>query len=97
MKVKDTTAGFVAYRRRTLETIDLDRIRFKGYAFQIEMKFTAYRYGFALKEVPIIFINRVLGVSKMNSSIFGEAIFGVLQMKFRSLFRSYKRREKVSQ
>jgi dolichol-phosphate mannosyltransferase len=92
MKVKDTTAGFVAYRRQALETIALDQIRFKGYAFQIEMKFTAYKYGFALREVPIIFINRVLGVSKMNSSIFGEAIFGVLQLKLRSLFRPYKRK-----
>ncbi|MDR1556831.1 MAG: polyprenol monophosphomannose synthase [Tannerellaceae bacterium] len=91
MKVKDTTAGFVVYRREVLETIELDNIHFKGYAFQIEMKFTAYKYGFRLKEVPIIFINRVLGVSKMNSSIFGEALFGVLQLKFRSLFRTYRR------
>ena len=91
MKVKDTTAGFVAYRRQALETILSGGIHFKGYAFQIEMKFTAYKYGFTLKEVPIIFINRVLGVSKMNSSIFGEAIFGVLQLKFRSLFHHYKR------
>ncbi|MDR1918917.1 MAG: polyprenol monophosphomannose synthase [Tannerellaceae bacterium] len=91
MKVRDTTAGFVAYRRQVLETIGLDAIRFKGYAFQIEMKFTAYKYGFKLQEVPIIFINRVLGVSKMNSSIFGEALFGVLQLKWRSLFRRYKR------
>jgi dolichol-phosphate mannosyltransferase len=92
MNIKDTTAGFVAYRRKVLETIALDNIHFKGYAFQIEMKFTAYKYDFRLREVPIIFINRVLGVSKMNSSIFGEALFGVLQLKFRSLFRSYARR-----
>ncbi|MDR1343980.1 MAG: polyprenol monophosphomannose synthase [Tannerellaceae bacterium] len=90
MQVHDTTAGFVAYRRRVLETIEIDRIHFKGYAFQIEMKFTAYKYGFKLKEVPIIFINRVLGVSKMNSSIFGEALFGVLQLKWQSLFRRYR-------
>jgi dolichol-phosphate mannosyltransferase len=91
MNVCDTTAGFVAYRREVLETIDLDRIHFKGYAFQIEMKFTAYKYGFRLKEVPIVFINRVLGVSKMNSSIFGEALFGVLQLKWASFFRNYNR------
>jgi dolichol-phosphate mannosyltransferase len=91
MSIRDTTAGFVAYRRIVLETIELDKVHFKGYAFQIEMKFTAYKYGFKLKEVPIIFINRVLGVSKMNSSIFGEALFGVLQLKWRSFFRRYKR------
>ncbi|MDR1938394.1 MAG: polyprenol monophosphomannose synthase [Tannerellaceae bacterium] len=91
MNVRDTTAGFVAYRRQVLETIALDRIHFKGYAFQIEMKFTAHKFGFRLQEVPIIFINRVLGVSKMNSSIFGEALFGVLQLKWWSLFRRYRR------
>jgi dolichol-phosphate mannosyltransferase len=91
MNVRDTTAGFVAYRREVLETIGLDTIHFKGYAFQIEMKFTAYKYGFRLTEVPIIFINRVLGVSKMNSSIFGEALFGVIQLKWDSLFRRYTR------
>ncbi|MDR2810118.1 MAG: polyprenol monophosphomannose synthase [Tannerellaceae bacterium] len=91
MKVRDTTAGFVVYRRNVLETIELDKIHFKGYAFQIEMKFTAYKYGFKLEEVPIIFINRVLGVSKMNTSIFGEALFGVVQLRWRSFFRSYKR------
>jgi len=89
MKVMDTTAGFKCYRRRTLETIELDKIHFKGYAFQIEMKFTAYKCGFKLVEVPIIFINRVLGTSKMNSSIFGEALFGVLRLKWQSLFRKY--------
>ena len=78
MKIHDTTAGFVCYRRRVLETIGLDSIRFKGYAFQIEMKFTTYKCGFTIKEVPIIFINRVLGESKMNSSIFGEAVFDQL-------------------
>ncbi|MDD7632399.1 MAG: polyprenol monophosphomannose synthase [Parabacteroides sp.] len=85
MQVHDTTAGFKCYRRRVLETIDLDHIHFKGYAFQIEMKFTAYVRGFKIIEVPIIFINRVLGTSKMNSSIFGEALFGVLKLKWWSL------------
>lgn len=89
MKVRDTTAGFKCYRRKVLETIGLDRIHFKGYAFQVEMKFTAYKCGFQLVEVPIIFINRALGVSKMNSSIFGEALFGVLQLKWWSFFRKY--------
>lgn len=89
MQVQDTTAGFKCYRRKVLETIDLDRIHFKGYAFQIEMKFTAHKCGFKIVEVPIIFINRVLGVSKMNSSIFGEALFGVLQLKWWSFFRKY--------
>ena len=73
----------------SLETIDLDNIRFKGYAFQIEMKFTAYKCGFKLVEVPIIFINRVLGTSKMNSSIFGEAVFGVIKLKYDSWFKKY--------
>ena len=85
----DTTAGFKCYRREVLETIELDRIRFKGYAFQIEMKFTAFKCGFTLKEVPIIFINRVLGTSKMSGGIFGEAFFGVIQLKLSSLFRKY--------
>jgi dolichol-phosphate mannosyltransferase len=89
MNIKDTTAGFKCYRRKVLETIDLDKIRFKGYAFQIEMKFTAYKLGFQLKEVPIIFINRVEGVSKMSGGIFGEALFGVIQMKWDSLFKNY--------
>ena len=89
MKVQDTTAGFKCYRREVLETIDLDRIHFKGYAFQIEMKFTAYKCGYKIVEVPIIFINRVLGTSKMNSSIFGEALFGVLKLQWWSLFRKY--------
>ena len=87
--VQDTTAGFKCYRRRVLETIDLDGIRFKGYAFQIEMKFTAYKCGFKIVEVPVIFINRELGTSKMNSSIFGEAVFGVIKLKVHSLFHKY--------
>lgn len=89
MPVHDTTAGFVCYSRRVLEAMDLDKIRFKGYAFQIEMKFTAYKYGFKVVEVPIIFVNRVLGTSKMNSSIFGEAMFGVLRLRWDSLFKKY--------
>ena len=89
MKIHDTTAGFVCYRRRVLETMELDKIRFKGYAFQIEMKFTAYKCGFKIVEVPIIFVNRVLGVSKMNSGIFGEAVFGVIRLKLASWFKKY--------
>ena len=89
MKVHDTTAGFVCYRRRVLETIPLDKIKFKGYAFQIEMKFTASKYGFKVVEVPIIFVNRVLGTSKMNSGIFGEAVFGVIRLKWNSFFKKY--------
>ena len=85
LPIHDTTAGFVCYRRRVLESIRLDAIRFKGYAFQIEMKFTAYRHGFCIREVPVIFINRELGTSKMNSSIFGEAMFGVIRLKLDQL------------
>ena len=91
MPIHDTTAGFVCYRREVLRTINLDTIRFKGYAFQIEMKFTAYKYRFRIEEVPVIFINRELGTSKMNSSIFGEAVFGVIRLKWSSLWRKYER------
>ena len=91
--VHDTTAGFVCYRRQVLETIDLDHIRFKGYAFQIEMKFTAYKCGFKIIEVPVIFINRELGTSKMNSSIFGEAIFGVIKLKTNSWFHKFPQKK----
>ena len=87
--VHDTTAGFVCYRRRVLQAMELDKIRFKGYAFQIEMKFTAYKYGFRIVEVPIIFVNRVLGTSKMSSGIFGEAVFGVIRLKWSSLFHKF--------
>ena len=87
--IRDTTAGFVCYRRQVLETIELDKIRFKGYAFQIEMKFTAHKCGFTIREVPIIFINRVLGTSKMSGGIFSEALLGVIRLKLSSWFRKY--------
>lgn len=89
MPVKDPTAGFVCYHRRVLEAIDLDKIRFIGYAFQIEMKFAARRLGFKLVEIPITFTDRIEGVSKMSKNIVKEAVFGVLQMKWRSFFISY--------
>jgi len=91
MPVKDATAGFICYRREVLETINLNKIHFIGYAFQIEMKFTAWKFGFKIAEVPIIFTNRVLGESKMSPHILNEAVFGILRMKFRSFFKSYKR------
>lgn len=87
--IHDTTAGFVCYRSRVLKTLNLDEIRFKGYAFQIEMKFTAYKCGFRIKEVPVVFVNRRLGTSKMNSSIFGEAVFGVLRLRMDGWFKKY--------
>jgi dolichol-phosphate mannosyltransferase len=87
--VMDTTAGFVCYRKKVLQTIDLDRIRFIGYAFQIEMKFTAWKHGFRIIEVPIIFTDRTEGTSKMSKGIFKEAILGVIQMKWKSFFRKY--------
>jgi len=96
MNIKDTTAGFKCYRRQVLETIDLDKIRFKGYAFQIEMKFTAYRMGFRLKEVPIVFVNRVEGVSKMSGGIFEEALFGVVRLKLDSMFKKYPKKNEQS-
>jgi len=85
MKVYDTTAGFVCYSRKVLGTIDLDAVKMKGYGFQIEMKYTAYKLGFTLKEVPIIFINRQKGTSKMSGGIFGEAFWGVLGLRFRRI------------
>lgn len=92
LKIHDTTAGFVCYRRKVLETIPLNEIRFKGYAFQIEMKYTARQCGFRIKEVPVIFINRELGTSKMNSSIFGEAVFGVIRLRWDGWFKHYPRK-----
>jgi len=83
----DTTAGFKCYRRKVLETINFDRIKFKGYAFQIEMKFTACKYRFKIVEVPIIFTDRSKGTSKMSGGIFNEALWGVIIMKWRSFFR----------
>ena len=88
-KVHDTTAGFKCYRRRVLETIELDKIRFKGYAFQVEMKDTAYKIGVKIKEVPVIFVNRREGVSKMNGGIFGEAFFGVMRLRWDGWTRRY--------
>lgn len=91
MKVHDATAGFICYTRKVLETIELDKIRFIGYAFQIEMKFTTWKYGFNIIEVPIIFTDRTEGTSKMSGGIFNEAVWGVVKMKLRSYFRKYKR------
>lgn len=93
MKVHDATAGFVCYTRKVLESINLDKIRFKGYAFQIEMKFTAWTLGFRLKEVPIIFTDRTLGTSKMSGGIFTEAFLGVITMKIRSLFSKRSKKQ----
>lgn len=89
MPIRDTTAGFVCYRRKVLETIPLDEIKFVGYAFQIEMKFIAWKFGFKLNEVPIIFTDRTRGESKMSPGIFKEAFFGVLQMTIQSWFKKY--------
>ncbi len=89
LDVRDSTAGFMCYKRKVLETIQLNKIKFVGYAFQIEMKYTTIKHGFKLVEIPIIFINRTLGTSKMSSGIFGEAIFGVIKMKLNSIFRKY--------
>lgn len=90
MKVNDATAGFICYTRKVLEKIDLDNIKFKGYAFQIEMKFTSWKFGFKIKEVPIIFTDRTEGTSKMSGGIFNEALWGVVTMKLRSWFKNYK-------
>ncbi|MCQ2058786.1 MAG: polyprenol monophosphomannose synthase [Bacteroidaceae bacterium] len=89
LPLRDSTAGFKCYSRRVLETIDLDKIHFKGYAFQIEMKFTTYKCGFKIKEVPVIFVNRELGTSKMSGGIFSEALFGVIRLKISSWFKKY--------
>ncbi|MES2655069.1 MAG: polyprenol monophosphomannose synthase [Bacteroidota bacterium] len=91
MNVRDTTAGFVCYTKKLLQTIELDKIRFRGYAFQIEMKFTALKYGFKITEVPIIFTDRTQGESKMSKSIFKEAIWGVISLKLKSLFKTYNK------
>jgi dolichol-phosphate mannosyltransferase len=92
MPVKDPTAGFVCYKREVLDTINLDEIRFTGYAFQIEMKFAAWKLGFRIKEVPIIFEDRKLGVSKMNKGIVKEGILGVLKLRWNAMFKNYRKR-----
>ena len=89
VNIHDTTAGFVCYTRRVLETIPLDEVRFKGYAFQIEMKYTAYKIGFKLKEVSVVFTNRREGTSKMSGGIFSEALFGVVRLRLDGFFRRY--------
>lgn len=97
MPVKDPTAGFMCYRKEVLETIDLDKIAFVGYAFQIEMKFATWKLGFKIKEVPIIFQDRTYGVSKMNKGIVKEGILGVLKLRWHSLFTNYRSRVKKTE
>ena len=99
MPIQDATAGFVCYRAEVLKTIELDKIHFKGYAFQIEMKYTSMLCGFTIKEVPIIFVNRVVGTSKMNTSIFGEALFGVLKLRWWGMTKRFpqKRQQRIEQ
>jgi dolichol-phosphate mannosyltransferase len=89
INVQDATAGFMCYKRKVLETVQLDKIKFVGYAFQIEMKYTTIKHGFKLVEVPIIFTDRTLGTSKMSTSIFREAFFGVIQMRINAIFRKF--------
>jgi dolichol-phosphate mannosyltransferase len=91
MSIRDTTAGFKCYKREVLQAIKLDKIQFTGYAFQIEMKFLAWKLGFKIKEISIIFMDRSAGVSKMSSGIFKEAVLGVIKLRWQSLFRKYKR------
>ncbi len=93
MKIMDTTAGFKCYKRQCLETIPLNKIKLKGYAFQIEMKFTTWKYGFNIIEIPIVFTDRQQGTSKMSGGIFNEAVWGVIKMKIASWFKSYKREQ----
>ena len=93
LKIKDTTAGFVCYRREVLENINLDKIRMKGYGFQIEMKFKAHKLGYKITEIPIIFTDRQEGKSKMSGGIFGEALWGVIKMKVKSWFEKYERND----
>ncbi len=90
MNIHDTTAGFICYKREVLEQINLDKIKFVGYAFQIEMKFKAYLLKFKIKEIPVVFTDRTRGSSKMSKGIISEAVFGVIKMKFKSLFKSYE-------
>jgi len=91
MKLRDTTAGFVCYHRKILESIPFDKVKMKGYGFQIEMKFTTFKMGFNIAEVPIIFTDRKQGTSKMSGGIFSEAVWGVIKMKTKSIFRNYKK------
>jgi dolichol-phosphate mannosyltransferase len=92
MSIRDTTAGFVCYSKEVLQTINLDKVKLRGYAFQIEMKFTAWKFGFKIVEVPIIFTDRQEGKSKMSGGIFNEAVWGVIKMKLRSFFKNYKKK-----
>ena len=92
MPVKDPTAGFVCYKKEVLEAINLDAISFVGYAFQIEMKFAAWKLGFKIKEVPIIFRDRTHGISKMNKGIVKEGIFGVIKLRWNSMFKNYRKK-----
>ena len=94
--VQDTTAGFVCYRREVLETLQLDSVKFVGYAFQIEMKFDSWKYGFKIVEVPIIFTDRTQGTSKMSKGIFKEAVFGVIALKWKSFFNKYNRQQTMT-
>lgn len=96
MPIRDTTAGFKCFRREVLETLELDKVKFVGYAFQIEMKFDSWKFGFKLKEIPIIFTDRTKGESKMSSGIFKEAVFGVLSLKIHSMFKKYARNKSIS-
>jgi len=89
IRIRDWTAGFMCYRRKVLQTIELDKVKFVGYAFQIEMKYTTVKHGFKITEVPIIFTDRTEGSSKMSGSIFREAVFGVIQMRINAIFRKY--------
>ncbi len=93
LPIADTTAGFKCYKKQVLETIDLEKIKFVGYAFQIEMKFTAFKCGFTIKEVSVIFVNRELGTSKMSGKIFREAVIGVLQLRWESLFKKFPQKK----
>jgi len=91
MPIFDATAGFICYHRSVLETMNLDKIKFVGYAFQIEMKFTTWKFGFNIEEIPVVFTDRLKGQSKMSMGIFKEALFGVMQLKWKSLFTTYKK------
>ncbi|HQV07425.1 MAG TPA: polyprenol monophosphomannose synthase, partial [Chitinophagaceae bacterium] len=97
MPLKDPTAGFVCFKKEVLNTINLDEIKFVGYAFQIEMKYAAWKLGFTIKEIPIIFQDRKFGTSKMNKSIVKEGIFGVLRLRWNSMFKNYRRRVKKNE